>query len=116
MKCGLALPFVLTSIVVPMATAVLTAVVTALLTFAVQERRLKREYMLDFMAETAARTLLESKQWEKRSFKAIEARLGGFTEDELRKVLVRAGAVRFKGANGQELWGLLKLNKANPED
>jgi hypothetical protein len=112
MKCGLALHFVLTSIVVP----AVTAVITALLTFAVQERRLKREYMLDFMAETAARTLLESKQWEKRSFKAIEARLGGFTEDELRKVLVRAGAVRFKGANDQELWGLLKRNEANPED
>ena len=112
MKCGLALHFVLTTIVVPM----VTAVITALLTFAVQERRLKREYMLDFMAETAARTLLESKNWEKRSFKAIQNRLGWFTDDELRKVLVRAGAVRFKGPNDQELWGLLKRNEANPED
>lgn len=103
---------VLTSIVIP----VVTALITSLLTFRAQERRLRREYRLEFMAENAARELLECKQWEKRSFAQIKARLGGFSDDELRKVLVRAGAVKFKGANGEELWGLLKRNAVNPED
>jgi hypothetical protein len=116
MKCGLVsfghLHFVLTSVVVP----AVVAFFTALFTFGIQERRLKREYMLDFMAEKAARELLESKEWKKRSFTTIKARLGGFTDDELRKVLVRAGAVRFKGKDGnEELWGLLKRNEADPD-
>jgi len=29
---------------------------------------------------------------------------------ELRKVLVRAGAVRFEGPGGKEMWGLLERN------
>jgi hypothetical protein len=106
------LSILLTSIVIP----AVTAIIAAFLTFLVQERKLRRDYRLEFMAENAARELLESKAWEKRSFKAIDARLGGFEPDELRKVLVRAGAVRFKGKNGEELWGLLKRNEANPED
>lgn len=103
---------VLTSIVVP----AVTAVIAALLTLLVQERKLRRDYRLEFMAENAARELLESKQWQKRSFTAIKARLGGFDDDELRKVLVRAGAVRFKGKGGEELWGLLKRNEATLEE
>ena len=72
--------------------------------------------MLEFMAENAAKELLESERWEKRSFTAIKARLGGFEDNELRRVLVRAGAVSFKGANNEELWGLRKRNTVNPED
>ena len=107
------LHFVLASIVVP----AIIALFTSLLALLIQERKLRRDYRLDFMAENAARELLESKQWQKRSFKAIKARLGGFDDDELRKVLVRAGAVLFKGNNGgEELWGLLKLNNANPDE
>jgi hypothetical protein len=107
------LHFVLTSIVVP----AVTAFFAALLTFLVQERKLRRDYRLDFMAENAVLKLLESKQWQKRSFKAIKARLGGFEDEELKKILVRAGAVRFRGRNGgEELWGLLKRNEANPDE
>lgn len=101
-----------TSIFVPAA----VALITALFTFLIQERRLRRDYRLEFMAENAARELLESEKWRMRSFTAIKERLGGFEDDELKKVLVRAGAVRFKGKNGEELWGLLKRNEANPED
>jgi hypothetical protein len=103
---------VLTSIVV----SAVTGFITAFLAFLIQERKLRRDYRLEFMAENAARELLECEKWEKRSFVAIKSRLGGFDDDELRKVLVRAGAVRFTGANREELWGLLKRNPANPED
>jgi hypothetical protein len=33
--------------------------------------------------------------------------LGGFTDDELRKILVRAGAVRVYREDGSEWWRLL---------
>jgi hypothetical protein len=61
-----------------------------------QERKLRRDYKLEFMAENAAGKLLESKEWRMRSFTAIKARLGGFEDDELRKVLV-------SGADAQRL-------------
>ncbi|TGG93835.1 hypothetical protein E4656_06470 [Natronospirillum operosum] len=92
-------------------TAAITAVVTGLVTFAIQERRLKTELRTEFMAEVAAKSLLENEQWQKRSFGEIKKRLGGFDDNELRKILVRAGAVRFKGKEENELWGLISRNK-----
>lgn len=92
-------------------TAAITAVITGLVTFALQERRLKAELRTEFMAEQAAMSLLQDAKWQKRSFEEIEKRLGGFTDDELRKILVRAGAVRFESSEGDELWGLTSRNK-----
>lgn len=66
----------------------------------------------DFSAELVARELLSSERWAKqRSFKTIKSRLGGFEDDELRKILVRAGALRFKGQGDSELWGLISRNQ-----
>ena len=42
----------------------------------------------EFMAEQVARQLLEHEKWQRRSFKAIKHRLGGFDDDELRTILV----------------------------
>ena len=68
----------------------------------------------EFTAEKAVRELLGSERWSKqRSFKTIKGRLGGFEDDELRKVLVRAGAIRFKGQGDSELWGLMSRNQDN---
>ena len=91
--------------------SVITAFVTAFLTFLIQERRLRSEMRTEFMAEQAVRDLLEVEIWPKRSFEAIKSRVGGFEDDELRKILVRAGAVRFKGKENKELWGLVSRNK-----
>lgn len=92
-------------------TAAITAVITGLVTFAIQERKLKTELRTEFMAEVAAKALLENQQWQKRRFEEIKKRLGGFGDDELRKILVRAGAVRFDGQESKELWGLISRNK-----
>lgn len=92
-------------------TAAITALITGLLTFAIQERKLKTELRTEFMAEEAAKSLLENERWKKRSFDEIKKRLGGFDEDELRKILVRSGAVRFEAPEGKELWGLISRNK-----
>ncbi|GMU68246.1 MAG: hypothetical protein AMXMBFR37_05790 [Steroidobacteraceae bacterium] len=92
-------------------TAAITAVITGLVTFYVQERKLKLELRTEFMAEQAAKALMEREDWKMRSFDEIKRRLGGFSDDELRKLLVRAGAVRFEGTDGKELWGLISRNK-----
>jgi hypothetical protein len=99
-------------------TSVITAALTAIATFLIQERRLRRDFELDrqrvrteFMAEQVAKQLLESEKWVKRSFEAIKRRLGGFEDDELRQILVRAGAVRFQGDEDQEVWGLISRNQ-----
>ena len=80
------------------------------------ERAARREFERDvqrvrteFMAERAARELLIDPRWRLRTFAQIKRRLGGFEDDELRKILVRAGALRYYRSAGQgeeELWGL----------
>lgn len=91
--------------------AAIVAAITGLITFAIQERRLRADLRTEFMAEQVAKDLLSSPRWEKRSFEEIQKRLGGFEDDELRKILVRAGAARFTSTDGKELWGLISRNK-----
>ena len=64
------------------------------------------------MVEQVAKALLQKEKWRKRSFEEIKKRLGGFEDDELRKTLVRSGAVQFDGKDGTELWGLISRNEA----
>ena len=92
------------------AVALVVSIVGAAATFKAQEARLRIELRTEFMAEAAIRRLLSSAQWKKRSFTAIKRRLGGFTDDELRRMLVRAGALQFEDGDGEELWGLLERN------
>ena len=92
-------------------TAAVTSIITGLVTFAVQERKLKMELRTEFMAEQAAKLLLQTDKWQKRSFEEIKKRLGGFDDVELRKILVRAGAVQFEGSQSKELWGLISRNR-----
>jgi hypothetical protein len=68
-----------------------------------QEQRLRAEFRTEFMAEQVAAKLLNNERWTKRSFPEIRKRIGGFEDQELRKILVRARAVRFEGEGGIEL-------------
>jgi hypothetical protein len=90
--------------------ALLTALITALVTVGVAERRLRRDYRLEFATESVARELMSDPKWEQRSFEAIQSGLGGFAEDDLRRILVKAGAIRFT-VSGREHWGLLARNR-----
>lgn len=92
-------------------TSALTAALTGLIMFLVQERRLRTQLRTEFMAEQAVKALLETDRWTKRSFAEIKKRLQGFGDDELRKILVRAGAIRFEASGDVELWGLISRNK-----
>lgn len=95
--------------VVPL--ALVTSVLAAVVTVVLAERKLRRDYRLEFAAEAVARNLLSHPDWELRSLDAIRQRFGGFDDDELRRILMRAGAVRFRSGTGAEMWGLLERNR-----
>src|SRR5664279_5087312 len=65
---------------------------------------------LEFAAEGVARAILMDREWPYRTFRVIKYHLGGFTDDELRQLLIRAGGIRLT-AGGQEVWGLLTRNR-----
>jgi len=72
-----------------------------------QLRALQEQYKAEFMAETTARHFLGHKGFTDRSFETLRSHLGGFGDDELRKILVRAGAMRVYREDGSEWWRLL---------
>lgn len=76
-------------------------------------QKLKLSQKTDFSAESAVIHYLSHKSHIDRSFKLLHERMGGFEEDELRKILVRAGAVRnFRdGDESDEWWRLLSRNE-----
>ena len=72
-----------------------------------QLRMLQEQHKVEFMAETTARHFLGHKSYTDRSFETLRSHLGGFADDELRKILVRAGAIRVYREDGSEWWRLL---------
>ena len=67
----------------------------------------QEENKTEFIAETTARHFLNHQKYTDRSFETLSNHLGGFDEDELRKILVRAGAIRTFREDGSEWWRLL---------
>src|SRR3954467_1098883 len=86
--------------------SVLVSGLTAVAAFRTQERRLRAELKTEFMAEEAIRALLQHERWSLRSFHVISAHIRGFEDDELRKLLIGAGALCFGTREGAEWWGL----------
>ncbi|MCG2592001.1 hypothetical protein LZ009_04325 [Ramlibacter sp. XY19] len=72
-----------------------------------QLRILQEQHKVEFMAEETARHFLSHKSFTDRSFETLRNHLGGFEDDELRKILVRAGAIRVFRDDGSEWWRLL---------
>jgi hypothetical protein len=75
--------------------------------FANQLRIQREQHKVEFMAEETARHFLSHKSFTDRSFDTLRNHLGGFEDDELRKILVRAGAIRVYREDGSEWWRLL---------
>ena len=93
----------------------LGTLVGGLVTFGVNKQQfkhqielLRQQYKTVFMAEETANHFLSHKTHIERSFEVLKKHLGGFEENELRKILVRAGAVRTYRDDGTEWWYLLK--------
>jgi len=72
-----------------------------------QLERLRTEHKTEFAAEDTARHFLSHRGYTDRSFEVLRKHLGGFEDDELRRILVRAGAVRTFREDGSEWWRLL---------
>lgn len=87
-----------------------TSMVVALAATILANRKRRHNFELQFAAERAAREMLTDRKWPYRTFRVLKYHLSGFNDDELRKILVRAGGVRLT-AGGQEVWGLLTRNR-----
>jgi hypothetical protein len=97
--------------IVAAAVSVLVAVITAIGTYRVQAARMRTELRTEFMVEEAIRKLLMHPAWKQRSFTKIRHHIRGFEDNELRRHLVRAGAVAFDNPNNDlEWWGLRERN------
>ncbi len=100
-----------------METAIFTLIGTiigGLISYFLQKQRFSQElkirheeYKTEFIAENTIKHYLSDKNYSARTFTTIEKHLGGFEPDELRKLLVRSGAIRVYNESGKELWKLL---------
>lgn len=84
---------------------------SGLVAYRIQEKKLRKEFLLQDSAQRVALELMSDGEWPLRSFKVIRHHLGGFKDMELRRILVRTGAIRFMSKSGEELWGLVARNK-----
>jgi len=105
-------------IIASIGAAVGSAALTAFVAFLIQEKKFRREFKHDvgnirteFQAEEVVKMFLEDPRWEQRTLKQIKHHIGGFKDDELQRILVRAGAVRFGTEGENERWGLITRNK-----
>lgn len=96
--------------------SILGVIVGGLVSYFLQKQKLEHEFKLKLqenktenMAEQTARYYLKEEGYYERSFNHLKTKLGGFEEEELRKILVRAGAVRFIRKDDQkEFWCLVE--------
>ncbi|WP_166038490.1 hypothetical protein [Sphingosinicella sp. YJ22] len=99
----------------PQAVAALIAlggvIVSAIVSFVTARERLIAERRLEIAAHRTIHKILRQTRWRMRTFSAIQHHLPGFEDNELRKLLVAAGAVAFRNEKDQELWGLIDANR-----
>jgi hypothetical protein len=86
------------------------SLIIALVATIITNRKVRQNFKLEFAAEGVAREMLMDRKLPYRTFRVLKYHLSGFTDDELRKILVRAGGIRLS-AGGQEVWGLLSRNR-----
>ena len=108
----------LLSITLTIVSGITGAVVGGFATGALQRQRFQQELQLmkiehktEFMAETTARFFLSHKGYTDRSFAVLREAIGGFSDDELRQILVRAGAIRTIRKDNSEWWRLLSRHE-----
>lgn len=93
--------------------SVVTAILSSIVTFRVANKNHMRQYKLDYQVEALVLKFLNHPKWRFRTFKTIKHHISGFEDDELRKILVSVGAIKFTDDNGIELWGL--FDRVQPE-
>ena len=86
--------------------SVFTAVLSSIITYRITHKSLMRQYKLDYQVEELVLKFLNHKKWRFRTFKTLKHHIAGFEDDELRKILVSVGAIKFEDNNKCEIWGL----------
>ena len=81
-------------------------IVAAILTLRAEREKIRTEYAAEISVEIALKKFLSLNDLPYRSFAMIRHHIGGFEANELRQLLVRAGAVRFMASDQTELWAL----------
>ncbi len=106
-----------TETIITAATGLLGTVIGGILSYLLTKNQFKHELMrvreenkTEFQAEQTAIHFLMHEGYTDRSFDTLKKHLGGFEDDELRKILVRAGAIRVYREDGSEWWRLLSRN------
>lgn len=104
----------MTETIIAASAGILGTLVGGLVTYLTQNAQLKNEIRkiqeenrTEFQAEQTVLHYLSHKNYTDRSFDTLKKHLGGFDDDELRKILVRAGAIRTYREDGSEWWRLL---------
>jgi hypothetical protein len=95
---------------VQMDAAIIAAVVSLCASLIIAVIRRDGKSQTEFAPEGVAHAMLADRKCRYRTFRVLKYHLSGFTDDELRKILVRAGGIRLM-AGGQEVWGLLARNR-----
>jgi hypothetical protein len=104
----------MTDTIITAATALVGTLIGGLITYFTQKaqfknelQRVREENRTEFQAEQTALHLLSHANYTDRSFETLKKHLGGFEDNELRKILVRAGAIRTYREDNSEWWRLL---------
>lgn len=75
--------------------------------FALEREKLEEQYKIERRSDAALSKFLNHVKFKRRSFKYLREKMGGFDDDELRRMLIRNGAVRSIGDDKVEWWELL---------
>jgi hypothetical protein len=93
--------------------SLVVAVLSAIVTLRIADRNHKRQFKLAYQVEDLVLKFLNHPKWRFRTFKTIKHHIAGFEDDELRKILVSVGALKFTDAEDIEVWGLYE--RVQPE-
>jgi hypothetical protein len=74
------------------------SLIIALVVVILTNKKGRDNFKLEFAAEGVAREMLMDHKLPYRTFRVLRYHLSGFTDDELRKILVRAGGIRLTAA------------------
>ncbi|GAA3059815.1 hypothetical protein GCM10010520_05330 [Rhizobium viscosum] len=91
--------------------SLITSFITSRVALASIKRKAEFDFRTEFSAERAIIALLMIETQSTRTWNIIRETIGGFGDDELKKLLVRSGAIRMIGPNQEERWGLLDRNR-----
>jgi hypothetical protein len=90
--------------------SLVTGAMGSIMTLIVVDRKAYHDSKLESAAQKVAHELLRDETWSLRSLAIFKSRLPGMSDDDLRRLLIKTGAISFK-IDDIEVWGLLSRNR-----